>query len=117
MSSRRIIADRPAGANETRKREGFSLVEVLVATFLISGLAASILYTVALAIQANTRSERRWDTSLDLWNRAVQARRPGSVDGEMLRPVKDARPLRRVLVCREGESDPKDCWEVLRGEK
>ncbi len=116
FSRRLAVGGRPPDDHRERSGRGFSLVEILVATFLISGLAASLLYSVALAVQLNSRSEKQWSSTLELWNRAVQARR-FSVEGEEFKVLKDARPLTRVLICREEGSDPDQCWEVLRAEK
>ncbi|MBI4444381.1 MAG: prepilin-type N-terminal cleavage/methylation domain-containing protein [Acidobacteria bacterium] len=91
---------------------GFTLLEVLVATVVLTVAAVSLLQSFGIAMQFYNRSNRSWHTSIDKWNLAQQIRTHGAQSSEKVPTLEEARPLYRFFIQEDGRT-----WEVLRAQK
>lgn len=91
---------------------GFTLLEVLISTFILSVALVALLHCLALAVTSYLSSATHWRNAVQVWNLSRQVRAGLVEGGEPIQPLPQARPLdRHVLVT------PSRRWEVMRAQK
>ena len=92
--------------------EGFSLLEVLFSLLVLTVAIVALLHGVGTAFQAYSAAQRRWEITVDLWNRVEQSRVSPEEGGAWIEVFPQARPLYRVVL---GDSVRR--WETLHAQK
>ncbi len=72
------VLTRPAGNPGTRRRAGFSLLEVLIAASLFTVAAGVLLHELAFSYRHYSLARDDWKAALELWNRAARWRAGGT---------------------------------------